>query len=102
MTKGMHDITNLALAAIEIQSKKADEKGIVKYGTALHHELNYDWLAMAFEEKVDDFKYMLCEMQRRKYIEEILVKARNADSLERTKDLIDVALIEMQKGRIHG
>lgn len=45
-----------------------ENKGIKKYGKALDPLDDYDWLTMAAEEQVDGYKYLLAEMEKRKYI----------------------------------
>lgn len=43
-------------------------KGIRKYGKALNPMDNYDWLQMALEEQVDGTKYLVAEMEKRKFV----------------------------------
>ena len=43
-------------------------KGIIKYGKPLDPLDNYDWLKMAAEEQVDGYKYLVAEMEKRKFI----------------------------------
>lgn len=43
-------------------------KGINKYGKPLDPMDNYNWLQMALEEQVDGAKYLIAEMEKRKFI----------------------------------
>ena len=43
-------------------------KGIKKYGQPLNPLDDYDWLGMALEEQVDGTKYLVAEMEKRKFI----------------------------------
>lgn len=43
-------------------------KGIEKYGKPLNPYDNYDWLKMTLEEQVDGTKYLVAEMEKRKFI----------------------------------
>lgn len=43
-------------------------KGIQKYGQALDPLDDYDWLKMALEEQVDGTKYLVAEMEKRKFV----------------------------------
>ena len=43
-------------------------KGIIKYGKPLDPLDNYDWLDMAAEEQVDGYKYLIAEMEKRKFV----------------------------------
>ncbi|GGN64503.1 hypothetical protein [Oceanobacillus indicireducens] len=45
-------------------------KGIQKYGKPLDPMDNYDWLEMAAEEQVDGYKYLIAEMEKRKFVAE--------------------------------
>ena len=51
---------------------KQDDFGFNKYGKALDHRDNYDWLGMATEEIADALKYFQCEKNRRKDVIELL------------------------------
>ena len=43
-------------------------KGIEKYGKPLDPLDNYNWLKMAAEEQVDGYKYLVAEMEKRKFV----------------------------------
>jgi len=43
-------------------------KGIIKYGKPLDPLDNYDWLKMCLEEQVDGTKYLVAEMEKRKFV----------------------------------
>lgn len=45
-----------------------ENKGIEKYGQPLNPLDTYDWLEMALEEQVDGTKYLIAEMEKRKFI----------------------------------
>src|SRR5690606_19056662 len=45
-----------------------EDKGIAKYGKPLDPLDDYDWLQMALEESVDGTKYLIAEMEKRKFI----------------------------------
>lgn len=45
-----------------------ERKGIEKYGKPLDALDNYDWLEMALEEQVDGTKYLVAEMEKRKFV----------------------------------
>lgn len=52
----------------EETANQQELKGIEKYGQLLDPLDNYDWLKMAAEEQVDGFKYLVAEMEKRKFI----------------------------------
>ena len=58
-----------------------EDKGIEKYGQPLNPLDNYDWLGMALEEQVDGTKYLIAEMEKRKFIAEKIrsIAGRNCD-----------------------
>ena len=45
-----------------------ERKGIEKYGQPLRALDGFDWLQMALEEQVDGTKYLVAEMEKRKFI----------------------------------
>lgn len=45
-----------------------ERKGILKYGQPLNPLDDYCWLSMALEEQVDGTKYLIAEMEKRKFI----------------------------------
>lgn len=47
-----------------------ERKGILKYGKPLDPLDNYNWLEMAAEEQVDGYKYLIAEMEKRKFVTE--------------------------------
>lgn len=49
-------------------ARTQEEKGIEKYGQPLNPLDSYDWLEMANEEMVDGYKYLVAEMEKRKFI----------------------------------
>lgn len=52
----------------EETANQQELKGIEKYGQPLDPLDNYDWLKMALEEQVDGTKYLVAEMEKRKFI----------------------------------
>jgi hypothetical protein len=67
-----HDVSIKALKTLEKVMLSQDKYGFQKYGTALKHTQNYDWLQMFLEEMADGLKYIQNEMNRKKQVIEIL------------------------------
>ncbi|MBN6206247.1 hypothetical protein JYK21_07270 [Ralstonia pickettii] len=66
------DVNTLHLDKTVSEFKKVaytqEMKGIKKYGKPLDPMDNYDWLKMALEEQVDGTKYLVAEMEKRRFV----------------------------------
>jgi hypothetical protein len=74
-TDGRHDMSNKLLDTLKPVLYGQDNFGMDKYGVPLKHSLQYDWLAMFFEEQADGLKYIQAEMQRRIHVRGLLTDA---------------------------
>lgn len=63
-----------------------ERKGILKYGKPLDPLDTHDWLKMAIEEQVDGIKYLVAEMEKRKFIADKLRKLVESETALKRKD----------------
>lgn len=82
-------VTSRALKSIEKVMNSQDKYGFEKYGKELDHSDDYDWLMMLQEELADGLKYLQCEMDRKKYVIDLLQAALRTDE---PKNYVEVAL----------
>lgn len=82
-------ITERALISIKSMMLKQDEFGLAKYGKPLDFKDKYNWLEMLLEEMADGLKYIQCEIDKKKYIKELLEAGLRSDS---PKEYIEVAI----------
>ncbi|WP_373894433.1 hypothetical protein [Virgibacillus sp. CBA3643] len=64
----MTEHLNKVINKFEETARYQESKGILKYGNPLDSLDNYDWLEMAEQEQVDGYKYLVAEMEKRKFI----------------------------------
>lgn len=65
--QGIEHLERTKIKFIELANSQ-EQKGIEKYGKPLDPLDNYDWLQMALEEQVDGTKYLIAEMEKRKFV----------------------------------